>query len=75
MKHESLYDENWKLFRHFPNQTVAAMALQLLQAEDIPSYSLDGSIGVHLPGLGGSKIFVRGCDFDKAEKLLADLEV
>ncbi len=71
MKGESLYDEDWKLLRHYPNQTVAAMAVQLLTAEGIPVYKLDGTIGVHLPGLGGSKVFVRGCDLDLAERLLS----
>ena len=47
------------------------MAVQLLTAEGIPVYKLDGTIGVHLPGLGGSKVFVRGCDLDLAERLLS----
>ena len=74
MKRESLYDENWKQLSYFPNQTIAAMVLQVLEAEDIPAYKFDGNIGVHLPGLGGTKIFVRACDLDKAGKLLKELE-
>ena len=74
MKRESLYDENWKQLSYFPNQTIAAMVLQILEAEDIPAYKLDGNIGVHLPGLGGTRVFVRACDLDKAERLLKELE-
>ena len=74
MKHESLYDEEWKLLRHIPNQILAAMAVQILEAENIPVYKLDGAIGVHLPGLGGSKVYVRGCDLDRAERILKEIE-
>lgn len=70
MKRESMYDKEWKLLRHFPNQIVAAMAVQILESENIPVYKLDGAIGAHLPGLGGTKVFVRGCDVDQAQRIL-----
>ena len=68
VKPESLYDTSWKLFRYYPNQIEAALAVQLLGEAGIPCYKLDGSIGVHLPGLGGSKVFVRACDLDEASR-------
>ena len=74
MTGESLYDENWKLLKHFDNQITAAMAVQILEAENIPCYKLDGSIGVHLPGLGGTKVYVRACDLDAAGRLLEEAE-
>ena len=72
--HESLYDENWKLLRHFQNQVEAAIAVDLISGEGIPVYKLDGTIGVHLPGLGGSRVYVQGCDFDRAEQLIKEME-
>lgn len=74
MKRESLYDESWKQLGYFSNQTIAAMVMQILEAENIPAYKLDGNIGVHLPGLGGTKIYVRACDLDQANRLLNQME-
>ena len=48
--------------------------VKILEAENIPVYKLDGAIGVHLPGLGGSKVYVRGCDLDRAERILKEIE-
>jgi len=71
---ESLYDENWTLLRRYGNQTEAAMVVGLLEGEGIPVYKLDGSIGVHLPGIGGSSVFVQACDLDRVTEILKELE-
>lgn len=74
-KAESLYDTSWKLFRFFPNQIDAALAVQLLEQAKIPCYRHDGSVGVHLPGIGGSHVYVQACDLDEANRLLSDVEL
>ena len=74
-KSESLYDTSWKLLRFFPNQIDAAVAVQLLEHAKIPCYRHDGSVGVHLPGIGGSHVYVQACDLDEASRLLTDMEI
>ena len=74
-KTESLYDTSWKLLRFFPNQIDAAVAVQLLEQAEIPCYRHDGSVGVHLPGIGGSHVYVQACDLDEASRLLTDMEI
>ena len=71
-KAESLYDTSWKLLKFFPNQIDAAVAVQILEQAKIPCYRHDGSIGVHLPGIGGSHVYVQACDLDEAKRLLLD---
>ena len=74
-KAESLYDTSWKLLRFFPNQIDAAIAVQLLEQAKIPCYRHDGSVGVHLPGIGGSHVYVQACDLDEANRLLSEVEI
>ena len=67
--------KSWKLLRFFFFFFDAAVAVQLLEQAEIPCYRHDGSVGVHLPGIGGSHVYVQACDLDEASRLLTDMEI
>jgi len=69
-----MYDERWKLFRRCPNPLEAQLAAGILENAQIPTYRLDSTINLYMQGRGTSLLYVRACDMDQAERILAELD-
>ena len=71
---ESMYDERWQLFRRFPAPLAAQLAAGILENAQIPTYRLDSTVSLYMRGRGTSLLYVRACDMDRAERILAELD-
>ncbi len=71
---EPLGDPRWGELRFYWKSLEADFAVNVLEGQGIPAYRLGDASEVYWRGRGGAKVYVRECDRDRAERILAEME-